>query len=295
MAKIFIDTNIYLDFYRSNNDKLKLFEDLIEYYGYLIFPTQVYDEFRRNRITEINNVISNIKKFKINYSTSIIRCMESFEEFEIARRKFYQEVDKIIQSLEGMVADSTKDPVAQSVKTIYDAQAVQKVEYDDNIIQKADRRHLLGNPPGTNKTTICDELIWEALLAHINEDIVIVSRDSTYRNSFDYLNEEYKNVKGGKCIHLTDKITEALKIIGQTPLDEMVELEEDQIQEALLDYKWKVVKDYGDRAVVTDGIKSGIMPISNYDSSWICPFCGNFGPWNGVRCMSCGRISDPMD
>lgn len=51
LAKIFIDTNIFLDFYRSNNESLKIFEELNKYAESLIFPIQVFNEFRRNRIS----------------------------------------------------------------------------------------------------------------------------------------------------------------------------------------------------------------------------------------------------
>jgi 5-methylcytosine-specific restriction endonuclease McrA len=33
----------------------------------------------------------------------------------------------------------------------------------------------------------------------------------------------------------------------------------------------------------------------NPDWSWICSTCGALGPWNGNRCLTCGRMSDPND
>ena len=44
-------------------------------------------------------------------------------------------------------------------------------------------------------------------------------------------------------------------------------------------------------AVVSDGQRSGIVPTSAVDKSkYFCPTCGNYGPWNGARCMICGRM-----
>ncbi len=63
-----------------------------------------------------------------------------------------------------------------------------------------------------------------------------------------------------------------------------------------LDPKWKVVHLSGNIATVTNGKFAGATPISDHpDSSWLCPNCGFYGPWNGVRCMTCGQISDPND
>lgn len=60
--------------------------------------------------------------------------------------------------------------------------------------------------------------------------------------------------------------------------------------------RWKTVDLTGKIATVTDGRLGGMTPVSKVpDVSWRCPFCGNYGPWNGIRCLTCGYISDPSD
>lgn len=60
--------------------------------------------------------------------------------------------------------------------------------------------------------------------------------------------------------------------------------------------QWTVVHEINGLAAVTDGQRAGITPIvQNPHHSWECPNCGQYGPWNGVICMSCGRMSDPWD
>lgn len=60
--------------------------------------------------------------------------------------------------------------------------------------------------------------------------------------------------------------------------------------------RWKMVGRSGDIATVTDGRLGGMTPVSqNPDITWQCPHCGHYGPWNGVRCMTCGMMSDPYD
>lgn len=59
---------------------------------------------------------------------------------------------------------------------------------------------------------------------------------------------------------------------------------------------WRLVGRSGDIATVTDGKRGGRTPIcQNPDISWQCAHCGHYGPWNGVRCMTCGMMSDPSD
>lgn len=60
--------------------------------------------------------------------------------------------------------------------------------------------------------------------------------------------------------------------------------------------RWQVIHRNADLATVSDGRVASITPTSNApDRSWECPNCGSYGPWNGVRCMTCGMMSDPWD
>lgn len=59
---------------------------------------------------------------------------------------------------------------------------------------------------------------------------------------------------------------------------------------------WKIVHESNGLATVTDGKRAGITPVaSNPHHTWLCGHCGQYGPWNGVICMSCGKMSDPWD
>jgi hypothetical protein len=59
---------------------------------------------------------------------------------------------------------------------------------------------------------------------------------------------------------------------------------------------WTVVKQDGDIAYVTNGVVGGYTTTApNPDPSFICPFCNSAGPWNGVFCLTCHRMSDPAD
>lgn len=61
---------------------------------------------------------------------------------------------------------------------------------------------------------------------------------------------------------------------------------------------WKIVsidRKHG-RIRVINGDGSGYVPIGEKpDSTWLCPICKNYGPWDGVKCTMCGHFIDPMD
>jgi hypothetical protein len=60
--------------------------------------------------------------------------------------------------------------------------------------------------------------------------------------------------------------------------------------------RWSVVHKSGDVVFVTDGIVGGYTTNDpNPDPSFLCPYCHNPGPWNGIICLSCNQRSDPSD
>lgn len=60
--------------------------------------------------------------------------------------------------------------------------------------------------------------------------------------------------------------------------------------------EWRITKTDGDIAYVTDGHWGGYTYIGKgSDTGFRCPHCGSLGPWNGIRCLNCGQVSDPSD
>ena len=61
--------------------------------------------------------------------------------------------------------------------------------------------------------------------------------------------------------------------------------------------RWHVIGFNRDLATVTDGRLVGQTPMSDaqVDMSWLCLTCHNHGPWNGARCLTCGRMSDYLN
>jgi hypothetical protein len=92
---------------------------------------------------------------------------------------------------------------------------------------------------------------------------------------------------------LPEELSGLIRSTHDTPGDVQVQ---DDLRVLWLPTGWKVTQHEGRIAYVTDGLRGGVIPTGvNPDASWSCPHCGNYGPWNGVICQTCGRMSDPGD
>lgn len=77
---------------------------------------------------------------------------------------------------------------------------------------------------------------------------------------------------------------------SKTEIDRLIKL---GILKVIDHDKWAVSKILNDSEVfVTDGKLGGIAPRDLPPHiSWLCPNCLHFGPWDGNRCLNCGKIS----
>jgi len=237
MPKIFIDTNVFLDFYRAKQDKLEILMELHQHSDSIVFPSLVYDEFLRNRTKVIRQVITNLNNERPKYfNSAIVEGLEVFEDLKRSREEHKKYLDITISKMEEIKEDSKQDDVFLELSKLYKSEKIKIYEHDNSTIHKAQTRHLLGQPPGTDKIKICDEVIWETILAKIDDDIIIVSRDGTYQENYHYLSHEYEKRTDKKLLKVTDKINEGLKLLGVEVPQKIVELEEQQIE----DIKWEV-------------------------------------------------------
>lgn len=312
MKKLFIDTNIFLDFYRSNTEKLKVLDELKKNAAHIVFPRQVYNEYKRNRVLMLENILSSIKNSapKTGFSSSVISDFDEYKEMNRLIKEHGEKSKELQNKIKEMIEEPQKDLVFVKVEEIINLEGVTILEVTDSHIEKARKRQLLGNPPGSEKFCIGDEIIWECILSGVEDDIVIVSRDNTYVKNSYIIKEEFKDKTGKELLGITDKITDALKTIGETPDEDITKIEKQQMSdmafevtiklpyndkfgaEPCLPHGWDIVSEKGTVGplVASNGIISG---ITGSHSSYICPTCGFNGPWNGVICLSCGNRSMP--
>ncbi|MEZ7211427.1 DUF4935 domain-containing protein [Pantoea ananatis] len=200
---VFIDTNLFLDFYRMGKDKLDELEKVFALHQYgklkLWIPELLKNEFWRNRSKV---VADNIKDIGSDYKPSlphIFRQHENITEFNKALIEINKVRNTIYQDIQSQFKNETlaADVV---IKKIFSVAAI--IEIDEETIQKGTRRYDFGNPPGKNKS-YGDAINWECLLREIpdGEDIYIITEDSDYKSPFikeemnEYMKHEWKTKK----------------------------------------------------------------------------------------------------
>lgn len=302
MAKIYVDTNIFIDFYQSAQDAVSAFDELSKFAAHLVFTEQSIREFQRNRNGSLANLIQQFEKsIKVApYTTSLLQHMPEFKALIEARDTFAQKANEVTRRLRELQRTPGSDPVSAKFLALSGHNSALTLTVTPELVNRAHQRKLLGNPPTSpDKYTVGDEVTWESLLEHLKDDLIVVSRDRTFSDNFVLLAREFQERTGKQLILVTGRVADALRRIGETPSKELVEEEERSMPEELMlrvGPQWSVVEIQGTMATVSNGQYSGRTPLGpNPDSSFRCPFCSSYGPWNGARCMNCGRFSDPDD
>ncbi|MGE5630668.1 MAG: PIN domain-containing protein [Caulobacteraceae bacterium] len=297
--KIFIDTNIFLDFYRSAEGKVSILQNLKEFKNYIVFPEQVYNEFKRNRVMLLNNYIEGLKKntvFPTIQAIPIIKEHEEYKEMQNVQKLFSERKKKLISFVEDMIKDPAKDIVLKEIEDLYGSSEITKIYNTDEIINKARKRQLLGNPPKAYKKTdnlsVGDEIIWEALLSSVDDDLVIASRDNTYKYNYDFLSMDFNRATGKRLVNITDTINEALNIIGKPVSPTLEKLEEEQIEEIKANPEEVFLF-----PIIIDNKSHGYAPLSMNNSFGqenirFCYNCMAHTKFSGVRCTQCGAYND---
>jgi predicted nucleic acid-binding protein len=250
----FVDTNIFLDFYRTNNEAtLKMLERLKPVKNRIICTYQVEMEFLKNRQTVLLDSLKEVKNptsptlpaIFANTSTST-----SLKELTKLGKKKTDLLKKRIVKL--LKSPSRNDVVYQVLEDIFQSQSDHVLTRDmqerHRIKRLALRRFLLGYPPRKNKdTSTGDALNWEWIIHCAKKfpgKIIIVSRDSDFGASVndqsflnDALRQEYRDRVGKrKSIVYTRRLSDALKELQIHVPENEVQAELDAIQ-THLDYQ----------------------------------------------------------
>lgn len=207
---LFIDTNIFLDFYHFSNEDLNKLTDLKSLIAVgeiiLLLPEQVENEFYRNRETEIKKTLNHLqsKDFTIN----LPKICEGYQETKQIRKL----ISECGQNRKKLLENLQKDIINNSLKAdtlIKDIFAsAKKYLIDDETILKSKRRFDIGNPPG-KKRSYGDAINWETLLQYspIDKDLYFVSGDGDYSSPLDetklssFLLNEWEKKKACKIIY----------------------------------------------------------------------------------------------
>ncbi|MFK0690891.1 PIN domain-containing protein [Mesorhizobium sp. IMUNJ 23033] len=246
---IFIDTNIFLDFYRIGGESAdRQLRALDRHRDSIITGDQIRMEFLKNRQKVIVDSISKLNKpSKLSVPPIVtdyqpVKMLgKNLSEAQVQFSKIRTKVEKILTN------PLHNDPVFNLVNRIFNHKSPLNLCRPDpqrfEIRNLARKRFVLGYPPRKNNdTSIGDAINWEWLIrcaknSTENHSVMIVSRDGDFGVSYgndmflnDWLRREFKDrVSRKRNIQLTNRLTDALR-----KLDEMVAPEDEQEERKII-------------------------------------------------------------
>lgn len=252
MAKLkkllFIDTNIWLDFYRVRNEvSLSLLKHAEAVADCIIVTYQLESEFKKNRQAAILEGLQELKPPVQILRPGIFSDAKSTQVLNKSLKEATKRVKLLKARLTKALDDpASHDPVYQSCQRIFhktDSLVLTRDSPEKAAVRrKALRRFLHGCAPRKkNDTSYGDAFNWEWMVhcaVAENAEIVIVSRDSDFGVVFenkvyvnDHLRQEFsERVSHKRKLLLFTRLSEALKhfAIGVTPQEVAAETEFEQ-------------------------------------------------------------------
>jgi hypothetical protein len=185
---LFLDSNIYLSFYKLSDDDLEELEKLavaVKSGGTTLYVTdQVRSEYMRNREAVIADSLKAFEGAKL--PTAFPRLLTSFAEYDEMRQAlaWYEEQRRELLKLAREVAAEKElrpDGLIRELFEVADA-----IPLDDDIWDAAKKRYDLGNPPG-KKSSYGDAVNWESLMARVpdEQDLLFVTSDTDFISKLD--------------------------------------------------------------------------------------------------------------
>ena len=253
MTLLFIDTNIFLDFYRQvgRESDLSILKRIGQHHDRIITTRQVEMEFKKNRPRVIADSLAEIKA--PNWSglnlPAYLATSRQASGLSIRRTQIKQLVETIQKRGRRIFEKPTRhDPVYKVAQRLFTANTPYNLSRSKEKEQKktlrlAWRRFLLGYPPRkATDTSIGDAVNWEWVVACATQataNVVIVSRDSDYGVNLkgdgvyinDWLAQEFKErVNRRRNVTLTDRLSEGLKQISIRVTNKEAKAEEEFLQ-----------------------------------------------------------------
>ncbi len=240
---LFVDANIWLDFYRARTDAgLKLLGHLEAISESIIVTHQLEMEFKKNRQHAILEGMKELKSPDNVPRLGIFSDAQATKSLTANIKYASDRVKKLKRKL-GQALDNPAgyDPVYQTVQRIFHQDSGLILKRSDpirrQIRSRAFKRFIVGCPPRKKSdTSIGDAINWEWMVEcaiRNAAELVIVTRDSDYGIVHDnkaYINDHLRQefserVSKKRKILLYSKLSEALKHfeVAVTPQEEAEE------------------------------------------------------------------------
>lgn len=251
-ALIFIDTNIFLDFYRirRTNVSMKYLDEIVKHKDIIITSSQIEMEFKSNRQSAILESISEVTKAAqislscpavISESNAIKMIKKSKDSIQVQQNRLKNQIERILKN------PKRNDPVYKNLEKIFVNKSSVNLTRENakryTIRNLAKKRFILGYPPKKKSdNSIGDAINWEWIIdcaIRENKDIIIVTRDNDYgtiNDNYTFINDwlmqEFKQRVGyRRKLILTDKLSQAFKLVKIPVTKEMIDEEEKVITE----------------------------------------------------------------
>jgi hypothetical protein len=259
---VFIDTNIFLDFYRARgSDSLAILEHLDGKYDRVITGSQVEMEFKKHRQAEIIAAYNAIKTPGFNELRSLPSFLSDSKQksgIETSETQVEAMVTRLQQRTQRLLLKpSSHDPVYTQTQRLFRSDSPYNLSRDKKVRHRirgrAVKRWRLGYPPRKKgDTSIGDAVNWEWIVQCAIESkkhVVVVSRDTDFGAMFgkepiinDWLAEEFHDrVSKTRKIRLTNRLTKAFDRAGLR-----VTSKEKKEEEEFLVSSEKISRDLGD-------------------------------------------------
>ena len=230
---LFVDTNIWLDFYRpaKSDAILKLLQHLESVRDHIIATHQLEMEFKKNRQGVILEGIKSLVPPAPIATQGVLSDAKAKRAIEKNVKAIATRVTGLKKRMMRLLADPVHhDPVYQACQRILCRNDDLVLGLEDKerlaIRRKAIRRFYLGCPPRkSSDTSIGDAYNWEWMVACAikhKAELVILTRDSDYGREVDstfYLNDHLRQefserVSKKRRVYLCKSIAVALRHFG---------------------------------------------------------------------------------
>ncbi len=244
---LFIDTNIWLDFYRARSDAgLKLLKHVEALSDKLIVTYQLESEFKRNRQNVLMDSWENLKPPNDLGFPNIVAEAKASKMLAQHMKEAKARVARVRRLIVKAMTTPRQDPVYQACDRMFhrkDDLVLSRENSQRKLIRnKALRRFLQGYPPRKkNDTSMGDAFNWEWMIYCATErkaELVIISRDADYGVKIDkkchlndHLRQEFKErVSSRRKVVLFDRMTEGLKYLKVNVSKKEVEAEREWLR-----------------------------------------------------------------
>lgn len=120
MALVYIDTNVFLDFYQAATDRLAVFAEIEKHAGRLVLTEQTVNEFYRNRIgrlSELKSKIGTSSEIRL-FFTAVVRELDEFSKWQKARDQALAYAKAMQTRLDSWIKDESSDLVCTAFSRV---------------------------------------------------------------------------------------------------------------------------------------------------------------------------------